>query len=154
MTDPHSSIILHFIARVLMIPFIILFGFYVLVHGEVGPGGGFQAGAVLAAAVILSRLSLGPQLRIVSTRGLIVLAVAGLTLYGLTGLIPLFFGGEFLNYDRLPVPNRDGIVFGHVTVRSIGILLIEIGVMMGVMGVLGAMFDYLIGVERSDSDGG
>lgn len=152
MTDPHGSMILNFVARVLMIPFIMLFGFYVLVHGEAGPGGGFQAGAVLAAAVILSRLSLGPDQRIISTGGLIVFAVAGLLLYALTGLVPLFFGGEYLDYGRLPIPNRGGVVFGHVTVRSVGIFLIEAGVTMGVMGVLGAMFDYLTGAEWNDTD--
>jgi hypothetical protein len=34
-----------------------------------------------------------------------------------------------------------------VTVRSIGIFAIELGVTAGVMGVLGAMFDYLAGTE-------
>ena len=154
MTDPHSSTILHFVARILMIPFMILFAFYVLVHGEVSPGGGFQAGAILAAAVILSRLSLGRKQRVITTNGLVILAVSGLMLYGITGLLPMFFGGEFLNYDLLPVSNNAGIVFGHVTIRSIGILLIEVGVAMSVMGVLGFMFDYLNGSEWTASDVG
>ena len=154
MTDPPNSIILNFVARILMIPFMIMFALYVLVHGEAGPGGGFQAGAVLAAAVILSRLSLGPKQSVITTNGLVVLAVSGLMLYSLTGLLPMFFGGEYLNYGLLPVPNQDGIVFGQVTIRSIGILLIEVGVTMGVMGVLGAMYDYLTGSEWGMSDVG
>ncbi len=154
MTDPHGSIILNFIARILMIPFIILYAFYVLVHGEAGPGGGFQAGAVLAAAVILSRLALGREQRIVSTGGLVTLAVAGLLVYALTGVAPMLFGGEYLDYSHLPVPSTDGIVFGQVTVRSVGVFAIELGVAMGVMGVLGAMFDYLTGAEWGDTDAG
>jgi len=46
----------HLIPRLtgrLVIPFIILFGLYVQFHGEYGPGGGFQAGAIIAAAIIL-----------------------------------------------------------------------------------------------------
>ena len=42
----------HLIPRVvgrLLIPFILLFGLYVQFHGEYGPGGGFQAGAIIAA---------------------------------------------------------------------------------------------------------
>jgi multicomponent Na+:H+ antiporter subunit B len=35
----------------LLLPFILLFGLYVQFHGELGPGGGFQAGVILAAAV-------------------------------------------------------------------------------------------------------
>ena len=34
----------------LLIPFILLFGFYVQMHGDYGPGGGFQAGVIIAAA--------------------------------------------------------------------------------------------------------
>jgi multicomponent Na+:H+ antiporter subunit B len=36
----------------LLIPFILLFALYVQFHGDFGPGGGFQAGVILAAAVI------------------------------------------------------------------------------------------------------
>ena len=34
-----------------MIPIIILYALYVQFHGEYGPGGGFQAGAIIAAVV-------------------------------------------------------------------------------------------------------
>ena len=37
----------------LLIPFILLFGFYVQMHGDYGPGGGFQAGVIVAAAFVL-----------------------------------------------------------------------------------------------------
>lgn len=46
----------HLIPRVvgrMLVPFILLFGLYVQFHGEYGPGGGFQAGALIAAAFIL-----------------------------------------------------------------------------------------------------
>lgn len=149
MTGEHRSVILHFIVRIMMLPFLITFAFYTLAHGEAGPGGGFQAGAILAAAVILSRLSLGAHQSIVRTPTLVSLAVLGVSVYAFTGLIPMFFGGNFLDYGSLPIPAEEGIVFGHVTVRSIGILAIELGVTAGVMGVLGAMFDYLSGAEWS-----
>ena len=35
----------------LILPFILLFALYVQFHGEYGPGGGFQAGVIAAAAV-------------------------------------------------------------------------------------------------------
>ena len=50
MHDPH--VILKVISKFL-VPFIALFAFYVQFHGDFGPGGGFQAGVILAAAVIL-----------------------------------------------------------------------------------------------------
>ena len=54
----------HLIPRVVgrvLIPFILLFGLYVQFHGEYGPGGGFQAGAIVAAAIILFALLEGEQ---------------------------------------------------------------------------------------------
>ena len=46
----------HAILRVvakLLIPYILLFAFYVQFHGDYGPGGGFQAGVIFAAAIVL-----------------------------------------------------------------------------------------------------
>jgi multicomponent Na+:H+ antiporter subunit B len=37
----------------LMIPFIILFGLYIQFHGDYTPGGGFQAGIIIASGIIL-----------------------------------------------------------------------------------------------------
>lgn len=152
MISERRSVILHFIVRIVMLPFIIMFAFYTLAHGEAGPGGGFQAGAILAAAVILSRLALGPHQELIATPTLVTFAVGGVSLYALVGLVPMFFGGAFLDYDFLPLGSENGIVFGHVTVRSIGILAIETGVTAGVMGVLGAMFDYLSGAAWGARD--
>ena len=53
-----SELILRVAAKVL-IPFILLFGLYVQFHGEISPGGGFQAGVICAAAFILYALVFG-----------------------------------------------------------------------------------------------
>lgn len=39
--------------------FIIIFGFYVIVHGHLTPGGGFQGGAIVASAFALLLVSYG-----------------------------------------------------------------------------------------------
>ena len=44
--------ILRVISKTLFAP-IILYGLYVQFHGDFGPGGGFQAGVIIAAAFIL-----------------------------------------------------------------------------------------------------
>lgn len=44
MTD-HSEIITRMTG--LLYPFILLFGFYIILNGHASPGGGFQGGAVL-----------------------------------------------------------------------------------------------------------
>ena len=66
----------HLVPRVigrLLIPFILLFGLYVQFHGEYGPGGGFQAGAIIAASVILFALLEGEEraLKVIPRRILI-----------------------------------------------------------------------------------
>lgn len=45
----------------LLYPFIILFGFYIIVNGHLSPGGGFQGGAILAA-IFISRYLVFPYL--------------------------------------------------------------------------------------------
>ena len=45
----------HLVVRVvakLLLPFIILFALYVQMHGDFGPGGGFQAGVIFASAFV------------------------------------------------------------------------------------------------------
>ncbi len=37
----------------LLFPFILVFGFYVIVHGHLTPGGGFQGGAVMATGLAM-----------------------------------------------------------------------------------------------------
>ena len=43
----------------MLIPLILMFALYVQFHGEYGPGGGFQAGVIFAAAFILYTLVFG-----------------------------------------------------------------------------------------------
>ena len=42
-----------------LIPFMLLFALYVQLHGDYGPGGGFQAGVIAAGAVIVYALVFG-----------------------------------------------------------------------------------------------
>ena len=53
-----QKIILRVISKFL-IPYILLFALYVQWHGDFGPGGGFQAGVILAAGIIFYSLILG-----------------------------------------------------------------------------------------------
>ena len=53
-----NNLILKVCTKVLFTP-IILFGLYVQFHGDFGPGGGFQAGVIVAAAFILYAMVFG-----------------------------------------------------------------------------------------------
>jgi len=127
----------HFIPRVvgrILLPFIILFGLYVQFHGEYGPGGGFQAGAILATGIILFALLEGEQraLAAIPSRALLWMVAGGAMLYSLVGVVGLLLGGNFLDYSVLSTDP----VFG----QQIGIILIELGVGITVCGALLSIF--------------
>jgi len=76
----------HLIPRVvgrMLIPFILLFGLYVQFHGEYGPGGGFQAGAIIAASIILYALIEGERhaLEVLPQNLLLGMMAGGAVLY-------------------------------------------------------------------------
>ncbi|MCX2980635.1 DUF4040 domain-containing protein [Halieaceae bacterium IMCC14734] len=118
----------------LLVPFIVLFGLYVQFHGEYGPGGGFQAGAIIATGVILFALLEGENaaLRAVPQRALMALVIGGASLYGAVGIVCIALGGNFLDYSVL----SSDPVFG----QQLGILIIEAGVGMAVCGALLTIF--------------
>ena len=89
--NPHA--ILRVISKFL-IPFIALFAFYVQFHGDYGPGGGFQAGVILAASVILYALIFGLDAakKAIPPSWVRVGMVLGVFLYGGTGVLTWILG--------------------------------------------------------------
>lgn len=118
----------------LVIPFILLFGLYVQFHGEYSPGGGFQAGALIAAAIILYALLEGEHSALTALPQTLLtgLIASGATLYGLVGIAGLLLGGNFLDYSVLSSDPVKG--------QQLGLLLIEAGVGITVTGVLLSIF--------------
>jgi multicomponent Na+:H+ antiporter subunit B len=136
-----EHVVLRIVAK-LMIPLIILFALYVQFHGDFGPGGGFQAGVILAAAIILYALVFGLDYarRVVSPRLLEVLAAAGVLLYGGVGVASMLRGGNFLDYNVLAERPQDG--------QHLGILLVELGVGITVASVMLLLFFAFAGRTR------
>jgi multicomponent Na+:H+ antiporter subunit B len=126
-------------------PYIMLYGFYVIFHGHYGPGGGFQGGAILAAAVLLIRIVNDPEvyeIHFKSSFG-IPFGAAGVLIFFGIGFIAMVLGGNFLDYSYLPL-----VGLTQADVRSTGILLIEIGVAFAVMAILVSLYDNLLGEEN------
>ncbi len=123
----------HYVLRIiakLVIPLIILFALYVQFHGDFGPGGGFQAGVIAAAAFILYALVYGlpSAFRVVGPKFLQGLASFGVLLYASVGLYSMFKGGQFLDYNKLAVDPLAG--------QHYGIIIIELGVGITVFAVM------------------
>ncbi len=152
MTEQHDSIILNFVVRVLVVPLIFVFGLYVLVHGEASPGGGFQAGAIVAAGLVLGRLTVGSEHgeRRLSTRVLTWLASIGIGVYVLAGIVPLLAGANYLDYSALPLEWFNTIAGHERTNRAMGIFIVEAGIFLAVFSVLVILYDHL--TERFTDD--
>ena len=131
--DRRTSVVLREVGR-LIIPAVMLFALYVQFHGEYGPGGGFQAGAIFAAAVILYTLVYGREKaqRILSTASVRFITVAGILLYLGVGVATMLLGGTVLDYNVL--------LHEHQHAQHLGILLIELGVGLTVAGVMIIIF--------------
>lgn len=134
------------VASRLVIPILVIYAVYVLLHGEISLGGGFQAGALLACAYLLDRITPGkgmylPRLRTEST---LLLGGAGAFLYVLTGMLCMIGGGNFLEYGHLPLPQEG------TELHSIGILMIEAGVTVCVMAVIIQILEIVL--ERTGFD--
>lgn len=138
----------HLILRVVakfLIPLILLFGLYVQFHGELGPGGGFQAGVIIGSGFILHALIFGLKktLPIAPFSLLRVIAACGVLLYGGVGVASMLAGGEFLNYSAL---TADPVLGQHL-----GIVLIELGVLLTVASVMIMIFFVFAARQNEDA---
>ena len=116
------------------IPIILLFSLYVQFHGDYGPGGGFQAGVIFAAAFILYGLVFGtPAVRSVVSPGILRLLMAsGLLLFAGVGTLTMLLGGDYLDYNTLGQDPLHG--------QHLGIFLVELGVGITVAAVMITVF--------------
>jgi multicomponent Na+:H+ antiporter subunit B len=107
----------------MMIPFILVYGLYVIFHGDLSPGGGFQGGVVIAAAFILYAMIYGrDEMHKVLPRGLSDALVAiGVLIYAGTGTYCLLAGYRFLDYTPLKPSEPGGA-------EAWGMSLVEYGV--------------------------
>ena len=133
------------VATKIIVPMILLFGLYVQFHGDYGPGGGFQAGVILAAAFILYALVFGLRRthRVLPTWVVRTFASLGVLLYAGVGVAGMFRGGEFLNYSVLAHDPHHG--------QHMGILLVELGVMITVFGVMVTIFYFFAARGREEA---
>ncbi len=144
---PQRDIIIETAIR-LMVPFIQLYGLYVIVHGHYSPGGGFQGGVVLGASVILLGLAYGmPFSQEYLTEGTsIVMANIGALIFTGIAAICALLGGMFLDYSAL----ASIIPISSVEWRSLGIFLVEVGVGMGVMMIMVSIYWDMASAGRMD----
>jgi len=128
----------HLILRVvtkLLVGTIILFALYVQFHGDYSPGGGFQAGVIMAVAFILYGIvfSLAKVQQVFPPWLVHKLVALGVLIYAGTGVYSLLTGYNYLDYTAL---NPSYPEYG----QERGILLVEFGVGVTVTGVMVAVY--------------
>jgi multicomponent Na+:H+ antiporter subunit B len=130
------------IAVQMLFPLIILFGFYVIIHGHLSPGGGFQGGVIIASAYLLKFLAKNDDFSLNhKLMGLIeALSGAGFVLIGILGL--LLVNQAFDNF--LPLGTLGKLFSGGV------IPLIYIFVGMKVSAEITALVEYFIRIKDAE----
>jgi multicomponent Na+:H+ antiporter subunit B len=138
-----GDLVLRVVAKLLM-PFMLLFALYVQFHGDFGPGGGFQAGVIAAAAIVFYGITFGlaAAQRLVPERVVERLLAAGVLLYAGVGMAGVLLGGNFLDYFVL---GADPVAGQHR-----GIFWIEAGVALTVAGVMLKLF-YMFAARGRDA---
>lgn len=132
----------------LIIPFIQIFGLYVIAHGHHSPGGGFQGGVIIGASVIVYAVShnLRGAINRFRERDAAIFGGIGVLIFAGTGALCLLMGGDFLNYGYL----SEILHVDKVTARSHGILFVEIGVGLAVMTVMVWIYYNLSSAGKQD----
>jgi len=140
-----GDLVLRVVAK-LLIPFMLLFALYVQFHGELGPGGGFQAGVIIAAAIVFYAIIFGlpAAQRLLPDTVVETMVAAGVLIFAGVGLLGIVLGGNYLDYfvlDPNPVHGQER-----------GIFWIEIGVAVTVAGVMLKVFYMFAGRKRDPED--
>jgi len=124
----------HLILRVItkfLVGTIMLFALYVQFHGDYSPGGGFQAGVIMAVAFIIYGIvfSLEQVQKVLPPWVVHKMMALGVMIYGGTGIIGLLGGYNFLDYVALSPHNPEAG-------QQWGIFSVELGVGITVTGVM------------------
>ncbi len=139
------------VATKLGLPFILMFGLYVQWHGDYGPGGGFQAGVIVAAGVILYAIIFGTAAaeRAVPRRLAETMVPLGVLIYAGVGVWSLVHGRELPRLRRAvlhwPAEHHEAVHGQHW-----GVFLIEIGVLVTVSSTMLTIFYNFAGRGRPE----
>ncbi len=139
--DPDGGFILKASAE-LLFPLLLVVGFYIILHGHVTPGGGFQGGVILAAAFFIPLLA-RPG-RKVNHGGISVIEGLSGAAFIIIGLISLFQGKQFLQ-PMLEI----GQIGSLISAGTLPLLYLAVGLKVG--AELAGLLAHIADVE-ADTD--
>lgn len=124
----------------LLFPLLLVVGFYIIVHGHLTPGGGFQGGVILACAFFMGLLVRPKRQTLDHTMISMIESFSG-TAFILIGLFALFSGNNFLQPFLLQGAGQDG--FGSLwSAGTLPLLYLAVGLKVGaeLAGLLMTLF--------------
>ncbi len=147
------SVVVRTIARML-VPVVLIFGAYVILHGHLTPGGGFQGGAVAASAVALLLVAFGTEsvkglkapFSVLEDLGGVAFVLLGLLGIGYTFFFNVLAGSGGLFGSPSPLGPNEGVLNTGGTLP-----LMNWAVGLKVLGGLGAVL-VLFGLFGGDDD--
>lgn len=129
-------------------PLALVFGFYVILHGHLSPGGGFQGGVLIGAAIILLYLAYGHEVvsKVFHNEFIRKNEAVGAVCYTFVALLGIFGGYNFCRnvlYD-----------FGNVgdLISSGTIMFMNWSVGYKVLTGVGFLLLMMLGLLSSDDD--
>lgn len=138
MINRHDSLIVQVITRFL-VPIFQMFAVYVFFHGHYSPGGGFQAGVMIGASLVLEILvGTRAELKKFSVQREFRLAAAGIGIFAVIGGLAMLYGGAYLDYGWLGFLGED-----PAARRYWAILIVEAGVTLVVAMTIVVIFQAL-----------
>ncbi len=137
-------------------PFIQLFSLYVIAHGDISPGGGFQGGVIFGASIILYVIAFGMKAGRTRVSEILVdfMNSIGVLIFAGIGVACLVMGGSYLEYTKLA--GSAGV--GHSSKAEhalhlaghLGIYGIEIGIGIVVAAVMITIFFETANTQGDD----
>lgn len=137
----HLDVVLRVITKFIL-PFTIVFAIYVQFHGDYSAGGGFQAGVIAAAAIILYALIYGVSAasRLVPPALVEAMIPLGVLIFAGVGVAGWLTGLNYLDYSHLAHDQVHG--------QEWGVFLVEAGVFITVSATMIAIFYAFAGRGR------
>lgn len=108
-------------------PFVLIYGLYIIAHGHLTPGGGFQGGAVVASGLAMILVAYGSvwtvgkikEKRLSSLESLGAIGFIGLAFCGLIFGLNVFFNNFLLNQNVIPIFNKIGEGLSNINTAGI-----------------------------------
>ena len=120
-----EDVIVRYVSRIIL-PFVQLYGLYVVLHGHLSPGGGFSGGAIIGTSMILYALSfnLAAGSKKLSHDVSSILESTGGLIFAGMGLVSILLGANFLANRAAGIPlGTPGNLFssGSIAIITFGV---------------------------------